>query len=82
MRNNSIRSLLRIPGYKIKEIISEIEGEIHIRIEPHKRNEGICSGCGKGHRGIHSIQEMIAEDMRLGELQVFLHIPKRRSECP
>ncbi|MCK5215421.1 MAG: transposase [Candidatus Omnitrophica bacterium] len=82
MRNNSIRSLLKIPGYKIKEIINKGEGEIHIRIEPHKRNKGICSGCGKSHRSIHSIREMTAEDVRLGEFRVFLHIPKRRSECP
>lgn len=55
MRNNSIRGLLKIPGYKIKEVIEKTEAEIHIRIEAHKRNWGICSGCGKSHDGLHSV---------------------------
>ncbi len=82
MHNNSIRGLLKIPGYKIKEIINKTEKQIDIRIEAYKRNRGICSGCGESHGGLHSIQEMIAEDMRLGERRVFLYIPKRRYQCP
>jgi len=82
MRNNSIRGLLKIPGYKITEIFKKTDAEIHIRIEAHKRNRSICSGCGKSHGGLHSVQEMIAEDVRLGERRVFLYIPKRRYKCP
>lgn len=82
MRNNSIRSLIKIPGYKIKEVINKTERQIDIRIEAYKRNRGICSGCGKSHGGLHSVQEMIAEDVRLGERRVFLYIPKRRYQCP
>lgn len=82
MHNNSIRSLLNIPEYKIKEIISKTETEISIRIEPYKRNRGICSGCGEKHKSYHSIREMIAEDERLGQRRVFLVIPKRRYKCP
>lgn len=81
MQNNNIRSLINIPGYKITEI-EKTETEIHIRIEPYKRNKGICSGCGEHHPKVHSIREMTAEDVRLGERRVFLNIPKRRSKCP
>ena len=82
MRNNDIRGLLKIPGYKIKEIINKTEAQIDIRIEVYKRNQGVCTGCGERHGGLHSVQEMIAEDMRLGERRVFLYIPKRRYKCP
>ena len=82
MRNNSIKSLLNIPGYKIEEIVKG-EAEIHVRIKPYKRNYVVCSGCSKVHKeGFHSSKETTAEDNRLGELRVFLHIPKRRYRCP
>jgi transposase len=82
MRNNSIRGLLKIQGYKIKEIINKTETLLEIRIEPYKRHQGVCSGCGRRHTGLHSVQEMTAEDIRLGNQRVFLHIPKRRYQCP
>lgn len=82
MRDYSIRSLLDIQGYKIKEITRKTDTEIHIQIEPYKRNRGKCSGCGGNHIGIHSIREMAAEDLGLGDRRVFLHIPKRRYKCP
>ena len=82
MRHNNIKGLLKIPGYKIKEVIEKTAAEIHIRIEAHKRNGGICSGCGQKHGGLHSEQEMVAEDVRLGERRVFLYISKRRYKCP
>jgi len=81
MRNNNIRGLLKIPGYKIKRI-DKTETRLEIQIELYKRNQGICSGCGKNHGGLHSAQEMTAEDIRLGNQRVFLHIPKRRYRCP
>lgn len=81
MRNNSIRGLIKIPGYKIKEVINKTETRIDIRLEVYKRNCGICTGCGKSHGGLHSEQEMIAEDVRLGERRVFLYISKRRYRC-
>ena len=81
MRNNSIRGLIKIPGYRIKEVINKTEAQIEIRLEVYKRNRGICSGCGKSHGGLHSAQEMIAEDVRLGERRVFLYILKRRYRC-
>ncbi len=82
MRNNSIRGLLRIPGYKIKEVIEKTETQIDIRIEAYKRNKGRCSCCGQKHKSVHSMREMVAEDVRLGERRVFLYISKRRYKCP
>lgn len=82
MRNNSIRSLLNIPGYKIEAIISKTETEIHIKIVPHKRNKGKCSGCGEKHESVHSVKDTTAEDVKLGKRRLFLHIPKRRYLCP
>jgi hypothetical protein len=35
MRNNNIKGLLKIPGYKIKDI-QKTEHEIHIQIEAYK----------------------------------------------
>lgn len=81
MRNNNIKWLLKIPGYKIKDV-KKTENEIHIQIEAYKRNGGKCSGCGRRHGGLHSVREMMAEDVRLGSRRVFLHIPKRRYRCP
>jgi transposase len=82
MRHNSIRGLLRIPGFKIEDIFVKEETGIHIRIKPYKRLEGICSGCGERHGRLHSVREMVAEDVRLGGRRVFLYIPKRRYRCP
>jgi transposase len=82
MRHNNIRGLLKIPGYKIKEIIEKNDTQIHIRIEAYKRNEGQCSCCGQRHKSVHSVREMVAEDVRLGERRVFLYITKRRYKCP
>jgi transposase len=81
MRNNNIRGLLKIPGYRIKEVIEKTETEIHIQLEPYKRHFGICSGCGRRHQSLHSVRETVAEDLRLGCCRVFLHIPKRRYRC-
>lgn len=82
MRHNHIRGLLRIPGYKIEEIFEKSEQAIRVRIKPYKRQEGICSCCGGRHKGLHSVREMVAEDVRLGSWRVFLYIPKRRYKCP
>jgi len=81
MPNHSIRNLLNIPEYKIAEVKNKTETEIHIRVEPYKRNRGICSGCGQKHGGLHSTREMVAEDLPLGNRRVFLYIPKRRYKC-
>ena len=82
MQGCRIRSLLNIPGYKIKRIISKTKQAIHIEILPYKRNYGKCSGCGQIHRkGFHGWKLTTAEDNKLGKQRVFLHIPKRRYTC-
>jgi len=83
MHKYAIRKLLGIPEYKVTEIISITETEMHIRIEPYKRKKGICSKCGKEHRrGIHSSYWSGAiRDLDICGRKVFLHILKRRYRC-
>ena len=71
MHNNSIRSLLNIPEYKIEEIMSKTDKDIPIKVVLYKRNKGRCSGCGEIHDSIHSEKEITAEDVRLGKRRVF-----------
>lgn len=83
MDKNTIRKILNIPEYKVSQIISQDEQEIHIQLEPHKRKEFICSGCGQVHKsGLHSIINSVVRDKSISELMVYLHVPKRRSRCP
>jgi len=83
MRLYGIRKGLNIPDYKITEILSETNTEIHIRLEPYKRKRFICSGCGQVHKiGRHGLEESTAEDLPMFEKRVYLHIVKRRYKCP
>jgi transposase len=81
MHGQSIRGCLNMPGYKIDRILSKSEQALHVRIVPYQRNRGICSVCYGTHAAIHSVKEMVAEDLRIGSRRVFLHIPKRRYRC-
>jgi transposase len=70
-------------GYKVTEIISKTDKEIHIRVEPYKRKKAICSSCGGIHKsGYHSSREVIVEDKPISDLRVYLHVIKRRYRCP
>jgi len=83
MQVYSIRKALNIPQYKITEIISENDKEIHIRLEPYQRKVFVCSGCGEVHKiGYHGIEESVVEDLALFERRVYLHVVKRRYRCP
>ncbi|MBU0599799.1 transposase family protein, partial [bacterium] len=83
MRRYSIKKRLNIPEYKITDILSETEKEIHIKIEPYKRKRFICSGCEGVHKiGRHGIEEAIVKDLPIFEKRVYLHIVKRRYKCP
>ncbi len=83
MQGYSIRKAFKFPEYKITEIIEQTEKEIHIRIEPYKRKAFICSGCGNVHGGMpRGMTEMVAEDLRLTDKRVYLHVIKRRRGCP
>lgn len=83
MRVYSIKKRLNIPVYKITEVISESETEIHLRLEPYKRKSFVCSGCEKVHKtGYHGKEESVAEDLPIFEKRAYLHITKRRHVCP
>ena len=83
MQRYSIRKRLNIPEYKITDILSETDKNIHIKLEPYKKKKFVCSGCGQVHKiGEHGIEESIAEDLPIFEKRVYLHIVKRRYKCP
>ena len=74
---------MNIPGYKVVEIISMTEDEMHLRLEAYKRKEAVCSGCGEVHKtGYHGETEVIVEDLPISERRVYLHVKKRRYRCP
>ncbi|MBI4743589.1 MAG: ISL3 family transposase [Actinobacteria bacterium] len=78
----TISKLLNIPEYKVEKIVSITDKEIHIKLAPYKNNNAVCSECGKIHtKGYHSTDITIAEDLRMGERRIFLHIPKRKYKC-
>ena len=80
---NTLTKLLNIPGYKVVEIISMTEDEMHLRLEAYKRKEAVCSGCGEVHKtGYHGETEVIVEDLPISERRVYLHVKKRRYRCP
>ena len=82
MRIYSIKKAINIPEYKITELISESANEIHIRLEPYKRKDFICSGCGQVHKiGYHGREEIVVEDLMIFEKRVYLHVTKRRHTC-
>lgn len=83
MRIYSIRKGLNIQEYKITGILSEMDKEIHIKLEPYKRKPFICSGCGRVHKiGYHGREESVVEDLPMFEKRVYLHVIKRRHKCP
>lgn len=83
MRRYSIKKRLNIPEYKITDILSETNKDIHIKLEPYKKKKFVCSGCGEVHKiGEHGIEESIVEDLPIFEKRVYLHIVKRRYKCP
>lgn len=83
MRTYSITKALNLPEYKITEILSETNKEIHIRVRPYNRKPFVCSGCGCVHNGLdRGVTEVVAEDLRLIGKRVYLHVIKRRQQCP
>ena len=80
---NTLTKLLNIPGYKVTEIISITEDEMHLRLEAYKRKKAVCSGCGEIHEeGYHSEKEVVIEDLPISDRRVYLHIKKRLYRCP
>jgi transposase len=80
---NTLTKILNLPEYKVVEIISLTDTEMHLRIEPYQKKPAICSGCGKVHtKGYHSEKEVIVEDLSISARRVFLHVKKRLYRCP
>lgn len=83
MQVYGIKKRLNIPEYKITEIISESETEIHLRLEPYKKKPFVCSGCGLVHKtGYHGKEKSKAEDLPIFEKRTYLRVTKRRHVCP
>ena len=81
MQKNTIRSLLKIPEYKVTHIF-EKEKELWIWLEPYKRKKFICSNCGTEHKtGFHGWTVVIVEDLSICGYHVFLKVAKRRYQC-
>lgn len=78
------RELFRIPkGYKITRIEETVKDEITVDIEPHKRQKGICSGCGQTHQDTYRGTRIIkARDLPICGKKVYLNVAKRRYICP
>ena len=82
MQKYSITKALNLPEFKITEIITATDEEMHVRLRPYKRKKARCSGCGEIHDNkIHSFKETIVEDLRLFGKRVYLHVVKRRYSC-
>ena len=74
----SIRKLLNIPEYKVTEIISLTDKEIHIRLEPYKPKKAICSVCKRTHEdSYHSSKIVKVEDLSINGKRVFLYVRKQ-----
>jgi len=84
MRNYSITQALCLPEYKIIEILSNTDQELHVRMRPYKRKKAKCSKCGEYHdeRKVHGLKEVIVEDSRMFDKRVYPHVIKRRYRCP
>lgn len=82
MQIQGIRKLLNIPDYKITQVISCDEKEIHFHVEPYIRKTAICSHCGERHYDRHSFDPVTVEDLSLAGKRVFLHVIKRKYSCP
>ena len=83
MRGYSITRVLGLPQYRVMEILSETEQEIHMEVMPYKYKPLVCSGCGQAHdKGRYGTDIVVAEDLRIIGKRVYLHVVKRRVRCP
>jgi len=82
MELETLTELLNIPGVKVTEIIKEEENKLYLRVEASEEKGAICSSCGKTHERVHSIDEVMVEDLRLSGKRVFFVLRKRKVRCP
>ncbi|MCK5213901.1 MAG: ISL3 family transposase [Candidatus Omnitrophica bacterium] len=83
MRRYSITQALGLPEYKILGILLDTKKKIHLQIRAYKRKKAKCSGCGEYHdtKKVHSLKEVVVEDLRMFGKRVYLHVIKRRYRC-
>ena len=78
----TITELLDLPKYKVVCVLEVTPVSLRLEVVPEESRPPICSGCLRIHHvSVHSRQEVVIEDMRMGKRRVFLHMRKRKSEC-
>jgi len=82
MELKTLTELLSIPDVKVREIIKEETGKLYLRVEASGNKTAICSHCEEAHERVHSITEVIVEDLRASGKRVFLVLKKRKLRCP
>lgn len=82
MEIGTLTELLSIPGVKVTEVIKEEEGKLYLRVEVSEEKTAICSSCGEAHERVHSIAEVMVEDLRISGKRIFLVFKKRKVRCP
>jgi len=82
MHVDTITELLALPNYKVICVIEVTPESLHLEVVPKEYHPPVCSGCLRIHNtSVHSRQEVVVEDLRMGKRRVFLHVLKRKSEC-
>jgi len=82
MELKTLTELLNISGVEVTEIIREESGKLYLRVEASENKTAICSHCEEVHERVHSIAEVIVEDLRVSGKRVFLVFKKRKVKCP
>lgn len=82
MELETLTELLSISGVKVTEVIKEKEGKLYLRVEASEEKTAICSNCEEAHERVHSIAEVMVEDLRASGKRVFLVFKKRKIRCP
>jgi hypothetical protein len=80
MHVDAITELLALPNHKVICVIEVTPESLHLEVVPKEYHPPVCSGCLRIHNtSVHSRQEVVAEDLRMGKRRVFLHVLKRKS---
>lgn len=83
MQMESITELLEIANFRVSHMIYMGQNRIELVLEQTNNAPCVCSGCGMVHNGaIHSRDTVRVEDLPISGKRVFLHVPKRKVQCP
>lgn len=81
MHLQTLTEILAIDNFKVRSILFNISKQMAIYISPIEDLDPKCSGCGKRHKSIHSIDTVTVEDLRISGRRVFLVLEKRKTYC-